>query len=109
MTTDSRDERRRRISVSALVFGVATPVTYAAERAVEWARGETGDPRMILRSLHTAYYWRAGIALWFGGVAAILVYAWLSRGRDPSPAARTLAIAACILVPLMLLSSWRFP
>lgn len=107
MRTDSG--RRERFAVSALVFGVATPVTYVLELLLEWVRGEHGDPRLILGLLHTAYYWRVLVAFWWGGVVAIIVYALLSRGRDPARAARAVGIAACVLLPLGMIASWRFP
>lgn len=109
MTADENDERRRNVSVAGLAFGLATPLTYALERALEWARGEHGDPRLILRSLHTAYYWRAAVAFWWGGVIAFLVYAWLKSGRDPVRFARAIGLVAVIALPLFLFAAWRFP
>lgn len=103
------DERRHALSVAALTFGLATPLTYALERAIEWARGEHGDPRLILRTLHTAYYWRAAVAFWWGGAVALLVYAWLKSERDPTRFARTLALMAVITLPAFVFASWIFP
>jgi hypothetical protein len=100
---------RERIAIAALAFGVATPVTYVLERMLEWASGENGDPRLVLRTLHTAYYWRAIVAFWWGGVVAILVYVWLSTDRAPARTLRVLGILASVLLPLAILATLRFP
>lgn len=101
--------RQSALCVAALAFGVSTPVTYALERLVEWARGEHGDPRLILRTLHTTYYWRAVLAFWWGGVVAILVYAWLVSRGDPERMARKLVIVSWLVLPVFLFVTWRFP
>lgn len=103
------DEIRERWAVVALVFGLAVPVTYVAERLYEWLRGETGDPRMILRSLHTAYYWRVGVAVWWGVVVALVLTILLARRGNTADVRRVVSWAAVVLVPLLLVCTFVYP
>jgi len=104
------DRRRRKLAVSGLVFALAVPATYCLERAYEWSRGETGDPRLVLRTLHTVYFWRAGIAFWWGIVVAILVFSLRdgSEAREGA-AARALGWAALAMVPAVVLFAFLVP
>jgi hypothetical protein len=47
---------------------------YAAQRAY-FAIGEP-DPRSVGPSLHTAYFWRVMVSLWWGGMAALAGWRW---------------------------------
>ena len=103
MSTD--ESRRERLAVAGLVFALVAPLTYALERLLEWAQGENGDPRMLLRTLHTAYYWRVSLALWAGVLVAALVSSSFSADRF----ARSLRQVALCLIPLIVLAFWRWP
>jgi len=99
-----------RIAVGALVFALAGPLTYAVERAYEWSRGETGDPRLVLRSLHTVYFWRIGIAFWWAIVVAILVSTLLrSAEHRQEVVASWLSRIAIVLVPATVLLHFLLP
>lgn len=101
---------RERLAVGGLVFALVVPATYMLERALEWVHGEAGDPRLVLRSLHTAYYWRVAVALWCGGLCAALVCSLLGRGsRDPSRLAARVRLLALGLVPLVVIVALRWP
>lgn len=109
-----RDSERRRgaTAAAALVFAIAAPVTYAAERLYEYARGEASNPILILRSLHTVYYWRVAVAVWWGLMLALLAFLHFMRDeRDPADErrARLLAVVALILIPLVALVAFVFP
>jgi hypothetical protein len=80
-------------ALAPLVFALATPLTYGVERALEVLAGSPSDPRTVLRSLHTAYYWRVAIAVWWGVVIALLWFALFSGSeRRWLPALRAAAI-----------------
>ena len=112
-TTELEIERRRgAIAAAALVFAISAPVTYAAERLYEYARGEASNPILILRTLHTVYYWRVAVAVWWGLMMALFAFLHFMRDeRDPADEkrARMLAIAALILIPLFALLAFVFP
>lgn len=101
---------RSRLATAGLVFALAGPVTYTLLRLYEWARGHGGDPRMILRSLHTAYFWRVAISLWWAIAVAGLVAWQLGRVelRDDR-LARAVAVAAVVVVPLLVLFHFAVP
>ncbi len=102
-------ERREKMAAAGLVFALVAPAIYGLERAVEWLQGEAGDPRLVLRTLHTAYYWRVAVALWGGGLVAILFYASLVRAGDPARVAGRVRGLALVLVPLLVLLALRWP
>jgi hypothetical protein len=64
--------RRERLARAGLVFAVVAPLAYLAQRLFERGQGGVGDPLAIVREAHVAFYWRASIAAWWGGVAAAL-------------------------------------
>jgi hypothetical protein len=107
MTTD---DRRRKLAIAGLAFSLVVPATYCLERAYEWSRGETGDPRLVLRTLHTVYFWRAGIAFWWGIVVAILVFSLRdgSEAREER-AAKALGWVALATVPAVVLFTFLVP
>lgn len=109
--TRKSDELRSAIAVAALVFAVCAPITYACERLYEYARGETGKALLILETVHTVYYWRVGVALWWGLFIGLFVLARMrSRGSGQAAAsARRLVWLACVGMPLVILAAWVFP
>lgn len=100
------DRRRAALALGGLVFGVAAPLTYFAERLLELARGEGGDPRLVLATLHTVYYWRVAVAVWWGGVLAALAVALLLPGPR---AVRGVCLAALVMLPVLVALAVRFP
>lgn len=105
-----REARDGAIAGAALVFAVVAPATYMLERLYEYARGQATSPILILRTMHTVYYWRAGIAVWWGLMVAFMAYARFRRSDgDVDARARRIAAAAAVVVPLVALSAWFFP
>lgn len=98
--------RREALSLAAIAFALTAPATYVAERVLEHVRGEAGDPRMILATLHTVYYWRVAVAFWWAGVVAILVFV---RVAPTEKAARRLLALALVLFPVFVLLAARLP
>jgi hypothetical protein len=95
---------RARVSIAALWFGVTAPAIYALIRLYEVARGEAVDPALIVRQLHTAYYYRCALALWFAAFVAVAL-----ADADPERSSRRLRLAALIAVPLAALAAWLAP
>lgn len=107
---DTGDARRERAALAGLVLAIATPLTYSAQRCLEWALGEGGSPAMVLRAVHTVYYWRAGVALWWGVAAAGLGLAWLRRHPERAAGAgRWLALLLPITGAITLAASFAVP
>lgn len=114
---DETEQRREHIATAALVFALVVPLTYSLQRAYEYLRGEHGDPRLVLMTLHTVYYWRVGIAFWWGVCVAALVYLWLSRRSAATEApgvpatrhAERLLRGAWLVVPLNIALSYFMP
>jgi len=107
-----RERRGAAIAAAALVFAIGAPVTYALQRLYEYARGEAANPILILRTLHTVYYWRVAVAVWWGLMLALFAFLHFMRDeRDPADErrARWLAIAALVLIPLVALVAFVFP
>jgi hypothetical protein len=75
--------RRRALARAALVVAVVAPLAYMLQRAFELtlSHGATPNPASILRSAHASFYWRAMIASWWAGLAAIAAWRWL-RARE---------------------------
>lgn len=109
-SVNATDSRRNAVAGAGLVFALAVPVTYALERAWEWSRGEGGDPRLLLRTLHTVYFWRVAIAVWWGLFVALVAFAWLGR-VNPSEAklGRALQLVVALALPLIVLFSFLVP
>lgn len=101
------DARRTALALAAAAFALAAPAAYVAQRLYEIdATDGPINPLLVLRDKHTAFYWRAATATWWGGVAAIVTYALARRGARP---ARALRWAALPLIGLVILLSWWFP
>jgi hypothetical protein len=110
--TRPEDARRTALALSALTFGVASSLAYAAQRVFERVRGGAGDPLLVVFDLHTAFYWRAATAAWWGGVAAILVVALAARPGAERAHERLARGLAWVVVPLALVvavAMWRLP
>ena len=104
------EQRAHALSVAGLVFALAAPIIYAAARGFELVRGAASDPTLIIRALHTAYYWRAALAAWAAGLAALVVFAWFKRGPvGVERIARGLGVAALVALPCAALFVWFLP
>ena len=90
------------------MFGLVAPATYTAQIVAEFARSESGDPRVLLWTFQTAYYAHVAVAVWWGMVAAVLA-AVLAGRRLPEKLPTRLAWTALGLFPLLLLLVWLFP
>src|SRR5262245_686807 len=101
MTTPATETKRARISIAALWFGVTAPTVYALLRLYEVARGEAIDPVLVIRQVHSAYYFRCALAVWFAAFVALHVFR--------APLSLSLTRAAAILVPLATLVAWLAP
>ena len=101
-------ESRPVLPLAALAFALGVPLTYGLQRALETASGAPSDPRTVLMSLHTAYYWRAGVSFWFGVVIAIVVHALGSR-IDPTRAARTARVLGVLVALGFALCAYWLP
>lgn len=106
------ETKRVAFALASLVFALAAPAAYAAQRIFERARSGASDPLLVVFDLHTSFYWRASTAAWWGVVAAIAAYAFSAqasatglRGR----LARALAIAAVPFAVALALAMWRMP
>ncbi len=109
---EAADRKRVALALASLVFGFAAPVAYTAQRLFERARSTPTDPLLVVFDLHTAFYWRASTAAWWGVVLAIVAYAF-----SVQPAAATLrarltrgvTLAAVPLAIALALTLWRNP
>lgn len=103
------DATRRRLAVTAVAFGLAAPAAYVLQRLYERATGGVADPLLVVRETHTAFYYRAAAAVWWGSVVALVVWAAMARGPRPESWARR---GGALLVPFVLLLlalTLRFP
>ena len=106
------DVRRIAIALAALVFAVAAPAAYGAQRIFERVRSGATDPLLVVFDLHTSFYWRASTAAWWGVVAAIVTFAFTAQSGATDlrvRLARTLAVAAVPLAVALALALWRLP
>jgi len=108
------DVEARARALAALAFASAAAVAYIAQRIFDHAlvEGEV-DPLSMLRQTHAAYVWRAATAAFWGGLAALVVYAVararrvdLAAGPFRSPA---IAVAVATLFAVFALLAWAFP
>jgi hypothetical protein len=106
----TRAQERTALALASLVFAVAAPLAYLAERYFERLRSGRVSPQLILSEVHAGFYWRATLAAWFGGFIAALVWRMLrdsGHGARPRPAWMIPAIVA--IAPLAILWALRFP
>lgn len=105
-----RAEHRAALALAAASFAIAAPIAYVAQRLIEVGRSSTPfDPTLVLSDAHTAFYWRAATATWWGGLVAMLAYALAARARSHDRAARWLGLAAIPLTLLLVILAWRLP
>lgn len=95
---------RTALSLAALAFAVSAPVLYILQRLFEQSRGIPGNPGMVLRTAHTAYFWRVSIALWCAGLLAMLVYGHASPARATRLLRPLLAIAAALSAAVIVIA-----
>jgi hypothetical protein len=100
-------EAREHLATS-LGWGLVSAVAgYAVMRSWQVMLGHEGDPAQMAWSPHSAFFWRALIMLYAGGMASFV--AWVaSRGRLPA-AARGLAKAVPFAALLVALQTVFFP
>jgi hypothetical protein len=94
-----------RLALAGLVFAVAAPAIYVAQRVYQRARSGEVDPALILESTHVDYLWRVAVATWCAGACALVVVLW--RGDERRPLA--LAWGAVLGAALVALLAWRYP
>jgi len=110
VTTAQGSPRRLALAHAGLVFAVAAPALYMLHRAYEHVRVGSSDPTLVLEALHTAFFWRAAIAVWAAGALAAFAFMSMRRAPERSPgAARRLALLAMVVVPLVAAGAWVLP
>jgi hypothetical protein len=83
-----------RSGLAALAFGLLSSAAYVALRiAAAWA-GEAA-PGAVLGSAHVPYFWRVGLAVFVGGMAASIA----GLGADEEEARRWLGRGAVLALP----------
>lgn len=100
------DATRARLGWASLAFGLASAIAYVVQRLIELRSATPIDPLLVIREAHTAYYWRAATAVWWGGVAFALV----ARGASASialPRAAPWLVGALALA--LVFSTWWWP
>ena len=98
--------RRMELAFGGLVFAVAAPVAYVAQRLYGRLRAPgVVNPAIILRSSHVEYYWRVAVATWFAVAVAILVAPRLAR-RDVD---RAWTVGSALSVVLCVVLAWLYP
>ncbi len=105
------DRRRTAAALACAVFGLCAPLAYETERLYELSRAPMPDPRLIIRSSHVAFFWRASTASWLGVLVAIVAYAIAAHGSRSAPRRlmRLIGLGLIPLVALLLLLTWSFP
>jgi hypothetical protein len=90
---------------------LSAPSIYVLLRLYEQARGMHSDPTLIMRALHTAYFWRAAIAAWTGGLVAVIAYVLIVRSSSDRAAtlAQRLGVTALMLVPALAVAAYLRP
>lgn len=97
MPTKRSEDQAAAAALAAAAFGVGAPLAYFAQRLYERSRSGAIDPTMVLRESHTALYWRSAAAVWWAGIAAVLVFAWAVRRAAPTPRWLRLGVPALML------------
>lgn len=105
--TKPEPSRRVVLAYGGLVFALAAPLAYIAQRLYGRLRAPgVVNPAIILRSSHVEYYWRVAVATWFAVAVAILIADRLARRERPGrawTAGSTISIALCVLL------AWLYP
>lgn len=98
-----------RVATASLVAALTAPVAYVVLRLIERVRSGPIDPLSIVGDPHTAFYWRASSAAWWGGLAGMLVCVWLSRRGGEGGVARSVSRAALPLAVVLAIATWVWP
>ncbi len=85
-----------RWALAATLFGLVAATSYVAMRVASAVSGEA-TAGSVLAAAHVPYYWRVGLAVFHGGIAALLAGLALSS----EAAERWLAHLAPWVLPLM--------
>ena len=107
--TEQSEGRREALSIAALAFALAAPTAYVLQRLVERIQGGEPDPLVIARTMHVAFYWRVATAVWWGGLAAMLVWAIVRRRGDHGWFVDRFAWAVSAVGIGVFLLSWMLP
>jgi hypothetical protein len=97
---EARSGRREALFVAGAGSAAAAIVAYAAMRVVERAYFHEPNPAILIWSDKSALFWRAGIAIYMGGLAAFGGFALAARSPRSAarwlPAAMVIAVAAIV-------------
>ena len=74
-TTDEAPRPHGQVLVAIALGCCAVAVAYASMRLLQAWRYPDPDPRLVLVTSRVAFYWRALVALYIGGVATIAIRA----------------------------------
>ncbi len=102
-----RGVRRTAAAIAVAAAGVGATAAYVVQRCVERSRGAVIDPRLVIVEYHTAYYWRAANAMWWGALVGVVAYAVALR--RPEATVRVLAVAAPLCAAFAVVLSWLLP
>lgn len=64
--------RREAWAAAGAAFGIVAALAYFAMRLFEQRSGIRTSPLLLLAELHTGYYWRVAISLWWGALGGYL-------------------------------------
>jgi len=87
--------------------GAAAVIVYAALRAAQVAFTREANPATIVWTAHSGYVWRALIAGYAGGMAAIVAY--VVARRDAERAARALPPVIVAAAGAIAAQAWLAP
>jgi hypothetical protein len=107
-----RGARRSAWALASLVFAAVAPLAYVVQRVAEKLSGHGQDPLLLVFELRTAFYWRATIATWWGGLALAVAVALLTRPgavRWHGAVAAALGVVVPAVLVLGAVASWVWP
>ena len=105
----NQEKRRVRFAWSFLVCAFLSPCVYLLQRIVERMLNPSAHPLMVLREVHTGYYWRAAGALWWAGLVSTVVF-FFGIPRVPGNVIPSFQWGIALLCAgLMMYLAWRFP
>jgi hypothetical protein len=96
-----------RAALGAMTGLVTAVILYALLRGLQLLLFREPNPATVIWSLHAGYFWRALIAAYAGGMAAML--GWLAAGLSPAKLARALATAVLVAGALITLQGLLLP
>lgn len=100
------------MALAALAFAVSAPGAYVAQRLYEvwWVGAPSSNPALVIRAAHTAFYWRAATATWWGGLIAAIAYGAVRyAGRSGRRAAWLVTRGAIAWIVLLVVLAWAVP